>query len=68
LTPIYVSVINKLIIMGHDGPVTMWEHLDEPCLKAEIRMVELCQNIGTGAEQPAPLRHALVGEAGFVEW
>jgi hypothetical protein len=46
----------------------MWEHHDELCLKAEIRMVELCQNIGTGAEQPTRLRHALVGEAGFVEW
>jgi hypothetical protein len=30
-------------------------------------MTELCRNKGTRAKRPAPLRHALVGEAGFVE-
>jgi hypothetical protein len=37
----------------------MWERHDELCSKAEIRVVELCQNIGAGAEKSAPLRHPL---------
>jgi hypothetical protein len=46
----------------------MWERHQRRCLKAEIQITGLCRNIGTGATQTAPKRHALVGEAGFVEW
>jgi hypothetical protein len=33
-----LSATTRVIIMGHDGPVTMWERYDDLYLKAEIRI------------------------------
>jgi len=55
--------------LGRDGPVTMWEHHDELGLKMEIRMDDRVAKISALVPNDRHiLRHALVGEAGFVEW
>jgi hypothetical protein len=38
LSAILLSAIAADNHLGHHGPVTMWEHHEERCLKAEIRM------------------------------
>jgi hypothetical protein len=54
--------------MDHDHPVTKCEHRAQTLPEGVDSNDRAVPKYRHGAERAAPLRHALIGGAGFVEW